>query len=246
MATSDAGLTGGGGRGRTGPLPQAALYWDQLYASGQRPWGEAASELARLAVARLGAAGRSGAAPAPYTLLDVGCGYGRDSRYLAAELRCRVVGVDPSPAAITAARAARSRALDVEFIECDAVRLAADPEHAGRYDVLFVGQVYALLGPIGRREFVSALFRLARPGGLLFLCTLSPRDAQHYAVGRPVTGEERSWLDRTYLHFCTAEELAADFAVFELLDLDERSYEEERPGGGVHRHTSWFLEGRRR
>lgn len=196
-------------------------------------------------MARLGAAGRSGTAPAPYTLLDVGCGYGRDSRYLAAELRCRVVGIDPSPAAITAARAARSRALDVEYIECDAACLAADSAHSGRYDVLFVGQVYPLLGPIGRREFVAALFSLTRPGGLLFLCTLSPRDAQHYAVGRTVAGEERSWLDRTYLHFCTAEELAADFAAFELLDLDERSYEEEKPSGGVHRHTSWFLEARR-
>lgn len=248
MATSDSGLrgAGGGGCGRSAPLPQAALHWETLYAAGERPWGEAASELARLAVARLGPLGRGASAAPSFTLLDVGCGYGRDSRYLATELKCRVVGIDPSPSAITSARAARSRSLDVEYLQCDAAGLAAAPDHAGRYDVIFAGNVYALLGPIGRREFVSALVQLSRPGGLLFVCTLSPRDSQHYAVGRPVSGEERSWIDRTYLHFCTAEELVGDFAAFELLDIEERSYEEEKPGGGVHRHTSWFLEGRRR
>jgi len=61
-----------------------------------------------------------------------------------------------------------------------------------------------------------------------------------------VSGEERSWIEHVYLHFCTAEELAADFAAFEVLDLDERSYEEDNADGPGHRHASWFLEGRRR
>ena len=60
---------------------------------------------------------------------------------------------------------------------------------------------------------------------------MSPRDPQHYAVGEPVSGEERSWVDKVYLHFCTAEELARDFSAFEILDLDERSYEEPRASG---------------
>ena len=204
-----------------------------------------ASELSRLAVARLRPRVPATAAEPSFSLLDVGCGYGRDCRYLAAELPCRVVGIDPSPAAITAARAARTRSLDVEYLQTDAAALAALPDHAGRYDVVFCGQVYALLGPSGRREIVSALADLGRPGALLYLSTLSPRDSQHYAVGRPVAGEPRSWIDHTYLHFCTAEELVADFTAFEVLDLEERSYEEEKPGG-IHRHTSWFLEGRRR
>ena len=102
------------------------------------------------------------------------------------------------------------------------------------------------MGPDGRRAFAAALAALARPGGLLFLSTLSPRDPQHYAVGEPVPGEERSWVEHVYLHFCTAEELAADFAAFEVLDLEERSYDEHNANGVVHRHASWFLEGRRR
>ena len=85
-----------------------------------------------------------------------------------------------------------------------------------------------------------------RPGGLLLLSTLSPRDPQHYAVGQPVLGEERSWVDRVYLHFCTADELVGDFSAFAVLDLEERSYDEHNARGVEHRHASWFLEGRRR
>lgn len=230
------------------PIFAAARYWEARYAAEGRPWGDGPSELARLAVARLrpAVAAAEGGAGAGPSILDVGCGYGRDSRYLAAELGGQVLGLDPSPTAVAAAyRSARS-ALDVDYLVGDAAWLAAERDHAGRYDVVFAANVYHLLSPGGRRDFAAALAALARPGGLLFLSTLSPRDAQHYAVGEPVRGEERSWVGRVYLHFCTARELEADFDSFAVLDLEERGYEEHNPGGVVHRHTSWFLEGRRR
>ena len=52
-------------------------------------------------------------------------------------------------------------------------------------------------------------------------------------------------MEHVYLHFCTAEELEADFGAFEVLDLEERSYDEHNANGAVHRHASWLLEGRR-
>jgi 2-polyprenyl-3-methyl-5-hydroxy-6-metoxy-1,4-benzoquinol methylase len=222
-------------------VPQAALHWERRYAADERIWGDGPSELARLAVARL----RAHATP-ELSILDVGCGYGRDTRYLAAELGCRVLGLDPSPAAVNAARKQRSAALEVEYVAGDLGSLASDPDHGGPFDVAFVSNVYHLLGPIGRREFTAALAAAVRPGGLLFLSTLSPRDPRHYAVGEPVSGEERSWVEHIYLHFVTAEELTGDFAAFEVLDLEERSYDEAQVNGHVHRHASWFLEGRRR
>lgn len=253
------------GASRQGPadgIPQSALHWERRYAAEGRLWGDEPSELARLAVARLRPCG-----PADLSVFDVGCGYGRDTRYLATELGCRVVGLDPSPAAISAARSARSPGLDVEYVLGDLVSVVGDgrpaaegaspasptqaqaagpASPAGPYDVAFVGAVYHLLGPIGRRQFAAALGAAVRPGGLLFLSALSPRDAQHYAVGRPVAGEERSWVDHVYLHFFTADELAADLTAFEILDLEERSYVERNRNGALHHHAAWFLEGRRR
>ena len=221
-------------------IPQAARHWDERYRSEGRLWGDGPSELARLTVARL----RPYATP-ELRILDVGCGYGRDTRYLAAELGCRVLGLDPSPAAVTTARTRRSSSLDVDFVASDLVDYAAKLGDDGRFDVVYSCNVYHLLGPVGRREFAAARGAAARPGGLLFLSTLSPRDAQHYAKGRQVLGEERSWVDKVYLHFSSVQELEAELADFTLLDVDERSYEEQNPGG-VHHHTSWFVEGRRR
>jgi 2-polyprenyl-3-methyl-5-hydroxy-6-metoxy-1,4-benzoquinol methylase len=222
-------------------LPPEAAYWDSRYGVDGRLWGDGPSELARLAVARL-----RPHSSAELTILDVGCGYGRDTRYLAAELRCRALGVDPSPAAVANAQKSRTAGLDVEYRVSEAAALAAAEGQAGGYDVVYSSNVYHLMQADGRRAFAAALAALARPGGLLFLSTLSPRDPQHYAVGKPVPGEERSWFEHVYLHFCTAEELRADFAAFEVLDLEERSYVENNARGVVHRHVSWFLEGRRR
>ena len=230
------------------PIFAAARYWEKRYATDGRLWGDGPSELARLAVARLrpSVAAPRDADASPLSLIDVGCGYGRDSRYLAAELGCRVLGLDPSPAAVAAARKARRPGLDVEHEVGDAASLADDASQRGRFDVAFACNVYHLLSPGGRREFAAALATLVRSGGLLFLSTLSPRDPQHYAVGEPVLGEERSWVEHVYLHFCTADELTADFSAFAVLDVEERSYDEHNASGVVHRHASWFLEGRRR
>lgn len=229
------------------PIFAAARYWEKRYATDGRLWGDGPSELARLAVARLrpAAVAALGEDAAPLTLIDVGCGYGRDSRYLAAELGCRVLGLDPSPAAVAAARKARRPDLDVEYVAGDVASVAEVAAQARSFDIAFACNVYHLLSPGGRREFAAALAALVRPGGLLFLSTLSPRDPQHYAVGEPVLGEERSWVEQVYLHFCTADELTADFSAFTVLDLEERPYEEHNPGGVVHRHASWFLEARR-
>jgi len=61
-----------------------------------------------------------------------------------------------------------------------------------------------------------------------------------------VLGEERSWVEHVYLHFCTGDELMADFSAFTVLDLEERCYDEHNANGQVHHHASWFLGGRRR
>jgi SAM-dependent methyltransferase len=238
------GDAGGGGE-RPAALPQAAVYWEKLYGQGERPWGESPSELAILVVARLRPYVRPGVAPS-FTLLEIGCGYGRDSRYFASELGCAVTAIDPAPSGIAVAQSLSRKGPAITYVVADAASFAAGEGAAGAYDVVVAGQVYPLLGPTARREFTAAVSALVPCGGLLFLSALSPRDPEHYAVGRPAAGEARSWISTVYRHFCTAEELTADFAAFDVLDIEERAYEERKPNGLAHRHASWFLEGRRR
>jgi hypothetical protein len=81
----------------TGPDPAAALgrdtaaHWDGLYRAGGEIWGGTPSELVAVAVERLRTLGP---AAANLTLLDLGCGYGRDAVALRHALGLAIVGVD--------------------------------------------------------------------------------------------------------------------------------------------------------
>ena len=111
----------GSARGR--PLrgvPEAARYWQARYTSAGRVWGDDPSELARFTVARLRPLASPGLA-----VVDLGCGYGRDSIHLAAALGCRVHGIDPAPAAVAEATAAAPAGLHITFEAADAASLAA-------------------------------------------------------------------------------------------------------------------------
>ncbi len=178
------------------------------------------------------------------SVVDLGCGYGRDSVYLAARLGCGVLGVDPSPAAVAHARAAVPAGLPVTFEAADAAALAATSPAA--FDVVYASNVYHLLRPPARRAFAAAAARLARPGALLFLSTLAPGDPQHWEVGSPVPGEQNSWEDHVYLHFVTRQELVADLAPFDVLESSALEYDEPNPDGREHRHRSWFVVARAR
>jgi SAM-dependent methyltransferase len=99
--------------------------------------------------------------------LDVACGDGRNSRYLAAELGFSVVAVDVSDVAVEAlTEAARERGLAVEARVVD---LEAEPLPRGEYDVI-VNLNFL------QRDLFPALAAGLRPGGLLVFETFSEAD----------------------------------------------------------------------
>ncbi|MGZ4198800.1 MAG: SAM-dependent methyltransferase, partial [Thermoleophilia bacterium] len=79
------------------PGDDVAAFWDGRYRAGGELWGDTPSELAAVAVERLGALGP---AAARLTLLDLGCGYGRDAVALWRALGRAVVGLDGGARAI--------------------------------------------------------------------------------------------------------------------------------------------------
>ena len=204
-----------------------AAYWDGRYRADGAIWGETPSELAAVAIERLRALGPKAVG---LSLLDLGCGYGRDALALWRALGMAVVGVDG---------AAR-----IEYRCLGLAEMGGADVGLARFDVVYCSNVYQILEPAARAVLRAAVRDRLASGGLLFLSTLSARDPQHAGKGRAVPGEPGSFVEQTYLHLCRREELAADFGFLELERLDEVAYLEERPVGAPHDHVSWVVVGR--
>ncbi len=106
----------------------------------------------------------------------------------------RVVGVDPEPAMLAAARAAAKRAgADITFIEGRAEDLPAD---IGNFDVVTIGRAlhwmdHSALGPV--------FARLVAPGGAIVICSsFSARDGSNPWL-EEYDAARRRWSDEELL-----------------------------------------------
>jgi MPBQ/MSBQ methyltransferase len=98
-------------------------------------------------------------------MLDVGCGLGGSARYLAAEHRCRVVGVDLTREYIEAANDLAARVGlggEVEFRQASALEL---PFGDGEFDVVWTEHVQMNIAD--KRAFYAELARVLKRGGKL-------------------------------------------------------------------------------
>jgi cyclopropane fatty-acyl-phospholipid synthase-like methyltransferase len=215
------------------------MHWEEEYTNKKRVWGDEPSELAQVAV---GFIQETGNLRNELTILDIGCGYGRDALYYTDRLHCTVLGIDIATKGIEIALSAASEAdaKGVSF-ECSDFRDLS----GGTFDIVCASNLYQLLRPVERQEFQKAVKSSLKPGGLLFLSTLSVDDPEHFGDGDPISGETNSYSfkHRVYLHFCTSEELSKDFAFLNIAQLYEHEYDEPRAEGEPHHHISWILIG---
>ncbi|MFZ3058673.1 MAG: class I SAM-dependent methyltransferase [Candidatus Methanoperedens sp.] len=211
------------------------LFWDKEYENSLRIWGDRPSELAIIAVKYL----KSHQLDDKYlSVLDIGCGYGRDCLYLAKHLDCHVFGIDTSQKAIEILKNSiagpYTKAIDFKccnFMDIDQCK----------YDVVFASNLYQILQGRQREELREKIASLLKPEGLLFLNNLSTNDPEEYGKGEPCPDEHHSFINNKYLHFCTKEELEEDFQFLSIKELYERAYDEPRVRGETHHHISWIL-----
>ncbi len=209
------------------------MDWNAEYKKKGRVWGDAPSELARETIKYL--KGHS-TGSRDTTLVDIGCGYGRDSFYLSDQLDVHVVGIDTAANGL-ALISKHEGEPKVSFICCDFMETA----ETQLFDILFASNLYHILRPSDRLALRNKASRLLRPGGYLFLNALSVNDKEEYGKGDIVDGENHSFVKGKYSHFFTEEELKQDFGSFLLQQLYELEYEEYRNEGRNHHHVSWIV-----
>jgi cyclopropane fatty-acyl-phospholipid synthase-like methyltransferase len=212
-------------------------FWEDSYRADGTLWGERPGILAHVAAGfvlkeKLPTAGK--------TLLDIGCGYGRDLIFLVREWKCKGLGVDSSPAAIALAQQLMEKAGtgDVAFQQASFQAL-----HVATFDLIFVANLYQILPRVERMEFCALLPGLMAPGGYLFLGTHSVSDPEHFGKGKAVDSDANSFIDQTFVHMSTEDELKENFHFLHLHKLYEHEHLEPRAGGQIHHHVSWILIG---
>ena len=101
--------------------------------------------------------------PDSAAVLDVGCGTGAVSRELAARFpRGRVVGIDPSPVFLAAARALAVDFPSLSFVEGDCRSL---PHDEACFDAVFFHTTLSHVP--GAESALNEAFRVLHPGGIL-------------------------------------------------------------------------------
>ncbi len=100
------------------------------------------------------------------TALDVGCGLGRNTRWLAGK-GFSTTGVDIAPLALERA-ARRSQPAGASYLLRDFVRV---PLSKGTFDLVYDSGCFHHLAPHRRISYLEALRRALAPGGLFGICT---------------------------------------------------------------------------
>lgn len=168
-------------------------HYDRLSSLYQRFWGEhihhgwwddgeSLAEAQEKLVRRLAEAA---AIPRSAEVLDVGCGLGGSSLWLARELGCSVRGITLSPVQVEiATRRAREAGLDdrVQFERADAESLELEPES---YDVVW--SVECMEHQFDKPRFIARAAQALKPGGSLALCTW---------LGMPESPAQRTLVDQ--------------------------------------------------
>ena len=145
-------------------MKQTQTEWEERYQRRETPWEKGAPHPALIDyLAENG--------PLQGEIFVPGCGSGQDARALVTAAN-HIVGVDLAPFAIKKAKARPPLARE-EYLLANLFDLP--PEMDGRFDWVFEHTCFCAIDPALRRQYVSTIVRLLKPGGrMLAIFFLNP------------------------------------------------------------------------
>ncbi len=168
------------------------------------------------------------------SILDAGCGDGRNVLYLLRE-KFFVVGVDLSPIALTAALnlASRQSQQEVCFVHADLESLP-DPFPANSFDALTCLDVFGQVLKVDR--VIEGFQKIVRQNGFILLNLYTPDDAA-FGIGQQL--DEKSFLYKeTLFRFFTEQDVKVLFGKFDILKIEKLRWEDPpHPGYRDDYHT---------
>jgi 2-polyprenyl-3-methyl-5-hydroxy-6-metoxy-1,4-benzoquinol methylase len=175
----------------------AQAFWDQRFAEAGYIFGTAPNMFLQSRAALFKAGMR---------VLDVACGEGRNSVWLAGQ-GCEVEGFDVSPLALQkAVRLAEDHKVSVRWERADIREWTWAPERFDAIVCIFI----QFASPADRARLFEGFHTALRPGGIVLLQGYTPRQLE-YGTGGP--------RDRAHLY--TRELLEEAFSSFDILHLEE-------------------------
>lgn len=211
------------------------MYWDKKYEKNQQIWGNEPSELA---VITTNIIIEHFPNRKSLDIIDIGCGYGRDSVFLGKHIDCNVIGIDMSQKGIEIANGSLTSEQNISFKCCDFTDIRMK-----KFDIVFASNLYQVLRFEEREKFRNTISNLMKPQGWLFMNSLSVNDPEEYGKGERCLEDPHSFQKEKFLHFCTKDELERDFCFLDIRELYEHEYIELRSEGKNHHHISWILIG---
>lgn len=172
-----------------------ATFWDQEYTNpAHLKLSDKESEDLAKFTRWLARRERSDLLSAPASVLDAGCGNGRNLIYLAREFGLSGVGIDISAAAIAQARRASiDLPISYEVKNANELLPAIDQSQSLVLDMM----TSHFLDADSRRQLRDELFRVLTPGGYLFMKTfLKDKDLHTARLIKEQPGEEEG----SYIH----------------------------------------------
>jgi cyclopropane fatty-acyl-phospholipid synthase-like methyltransferase len=205
-----------------------ANFWDQRAETTPYIWTKAPSIVGIKGVEPLKTAEAK-------TVLDIGCGYGRDTVYLAKQ-GFQVTGIDFSKEMIAQGEKwAKEESLNIAFI----VDNFTTHNFTETYDAAVSFNCLHLLAKDQRKQYVKKLYDLLNPGGIFVTANFSTKESK-YRQGEEV---EPNTFTRNgkIVHYFTEEELRELFSGFNIVSITQEQAEEEHEDQGKHTHNEYLL-----